>query len=159
MSGEADKSHLRLLLFGIFLQSINMNNKTVILLVEDDAFLSSLLQLKLQKEQFKVIHAKDGDEAIDLLTRQGLKPDLMLLDLILPKKNGFEVLETIRQDPQIEKLPVIIISNLGQPSDIERGKSLGVIDYFVKARLSIDDLVDKVKTETEKKTTSPQINS
>jgi len=76
-----------------------------------------------------------------------VKPDLVLLDLILPKKNGFEVLETIRQEPTLEKLPVIIISNLGQPSDIERGKSLGVIDYFVKARLSIDELVNKVKED------------
>jgi len=125
-------------------------SQPTILLVEDDPFLSSLLQLKLQKENFKVIHAADGEEAINLLTQQGLKPDLMLLDLILPKKNGFEVLETIRQDPQVEKLPVIIISNLGQPSDIERGKSLGVIDYFVKARLSIDDLVNKIKTEAKK---------
>jgi len=125
-----------------------------ILLVEDDPFLSSLLQLKLQKENFKVIRAADGEEAINLLTQQGLKPNLMLLDLILPKRNGFEVLETIRQDPQLEKLPVIIISNLGQPSDIERGKSLGVIDYFVKARLSIDDLVNKVKMETKKEESS-----
>ena len=124
-----------------------MPTKSTILLVEDDPFLSSLLQLKLQKSNFKVIRAADGEEAITLLTQQGLRPDLMLLDLILPKKNGFEVLETIRQDPQLEKLPVIIISNLGQPSDIERGKSLGVIDYFVKARLSIDDLVNKVETE------------
>jgi len=71
------------------------------------------------------------------------------LDLILPKKNGFEVLETIRQDPLLEKLPVIIISNLGQPSDIERGKALGVIDYFIKARLSVEELVNKVKKQTE----------
>ncbi|WP_456327755.1 response regulator [Archaeoglobus sp.] len=131
-----------------------MDIKKTILLVEDDPFLSSLLQLKLQKENFKVIRAADGDEAINLLTKQGLKPDLMLLDLILPKKNGFEVLETIRQDPSVEKLPVIIISNLGQPSDIERGKSLGVIDYFVKARLSIDDLVKKVEAEVKKTTNS-----
>jgi len=75
---------------------------------------------------------------------------LILLDLILPKKNGFEVLEIIRQDPLLEKIPVIIVSNLGQPSDIDRGKSLGVIDYFVKARLSIDELVNKVKSEVLK---------
>jgi len=132
-----------------------MNNKPTILLVEDDPFLSSILQLKLDKENFKTIRAADGEEALNLLTEQGLKPDAILLDLILPKKNGFEVLETIRQDPTLEKLPVIIISNLGQPSDIERGKSLGVIDYFVKARLSVDDLVNRIKDELTAATISP----
>lgn len=127
-----------------------MNNKPLILLVEDDPFLSSVLQLKLEKENFQLVRAVDGEEALKFLITQGLKPDLILLDLILPKKNGFEVLESIRQDPLMEKIPVIIISNLGQPSDIERGKSLGVIDYFVKARLSIDELVNKVKTEVSK---------
>ena len=126
-----------------------MNNKPTILLVEDDPFLSSVLRMKLEKESFKVIRAADGDEALNFLIEQGVKPDLILLDLILPKKNGFEVLETIRQDPLLEKLPVIIISNLGQPSDIERGKALGVIDYFIKARLSVEELVNKVKKETE----------
>ncbi|MGC8851936.1 MAG: response regulator transcription factor [Minisyncoccia bacterium] len=124
-----------------------MNNQPIILIVEDEPFLASILQLKLEKDNFKTFRASDGEEAITMLTEQGIKPDLILLDLILPKKNGFEVLETIKQDPQLEKIPVIIISNLGQPSDIERGKSLGVIDYFVKARFSIDELVDKVKEE------------
>jgi len=126
-----------------------MNDKPTILLVEDDPFLSSVLRMKLEKESFKVVRAADGDEALNFLTEQGVKPDLILLDLILPKKNGFEVLETIRQDPLLEKLPVIIISNLGQPSDIERGKALGVIDYFIKARLSVEELVNKVKKQTE----------
>jgi DNA-binding response OmpR family regulator len=126
-----------------------MNNKPTVLLIEDDPFLSSVLRMKLEKESFKVIRASDGDEALNFLTEQGVKPDLILLDLILPKKNGFEVLETIRHDPLLEKLPVIIISNLGQPSDIERGKALGVIDYFIKARLSVEELVNKVKKETK----------
>lgn len=128
-----------------------MNSKPTILLIEDDPFLSSVLRLKLEKESFRVVRAADGEEALNLLTEQGIKPDLVLLDLILPKKNGFEVLETIRQDPLLEKLPVIIISNLGQPSDIERGKALGIIDYFVKARLSIEELVDKIKQEMPSK--------
>jgi len=128
-----------------------MNDKPTILLVEDDPFLSSILQLKLDKENFKTIRVADGEEALNLLTEQGIKPDVILLDLILPKKNGFEVLETIRQDPTLEKLPVIIISNLGQPSDIDRGKALGVIDYFVKAKLSVDELVNKVREEIVKK--------
>jgi len=133
-----------------------MNNKPTILLIEDDPFLSSVLRMKLEKESFKVIRASDGDEALNFLTEQGIKPDLILLDLILPKKNGFEVLEIIRQDPLLEKLPVIIISNLGQPSDIERGKALGVIEYFVKARLSIEELVNKVKQEVKTTEEKPE---
>jgi len=134
-----------------------MTNKPTVLLVEDDPFLSSVLRMKLEKESFKVVRAADGDEALNFLIEQGIKPDLILLDLILPKKNGFEVLEIIRQDPLLEKLPVIIISNLGQPSDIERGKALGVIDYFIKARLSVEELVNKVKKEVNPHTKQGQM--
>ena len=121
--------------------------KKTILLAEDDLFLSSLLRARLIKENFNVVHAKDGEEALTFL--QSNKPDLVLLDIILPKKSGFEVLEAVRSDPQSENYPIIIISNLGQDSDIQRGKELGVIDYVIKARTSIDDLVNKVKTTVE----------
>jgi len=113
-----------------------------ILLVEDDAFLSSLLKNRLTKEGVEVIHATDGQQAIDILKKT--KPDLVLLDLILPKKSGFDVMEEVRQDPQIENTPVIIISNLGQPEDIQKGQSLGAVEYFIKAKTSIDDLVGNV---------------
>lgn len=68
------------------------------------------------------------------------KPDLILLDIILPKISGFELLETLRADPQFERAPVIIISNLGQESDVARGTALGAVQYFVKAKVSIEDL-------------------
>jgi len=117
--------------------------KTV-LLVEDDKFLSTLLKNRLEKEGLTVTHASDGEEAVNIL-RSGQKPDLTLLDVILPKKNGFEVLEEIRQDPGLTHLPIIIISNLGQDTDVARGKDLGAIEYYVKAQTSIDDLVLKIK--------------
>jgi DNA-binding response OmpR family regulator len=113
-----------------------------VLLVEDDPFLSSLLKNRLVKESIDVRHAKDGQEALDML--KDLKPDLILLDLILPKKSGFEVMEGIRQDPQLSSAPVIIVSNLGQPEDIQRGQELGAIEYFIKAKTSIDDLIGNI---------------
>jgi len=120
-------------------------NKKLVLLVEDDPFLSNILMMKLQKEGLNVVHAVDGDDALTKLNEGDY--EMVLLDLILPKKNGFEVLETMRQDTRFENTPVIIVSNLGQDSDMEKARSLGVIDYIVKERLSIDDLVNKVKSE------------
>lgn len=114
-----------------------------ILLVEDDKFLSSLLKNRLEKEGITVVYAPDGDTALNALRSQ--KVDLVLLDIILPKKNGFEVLEEIQGDPSLRDSPVIIISNLGQDSDVVRGKDLGAIGYYVKAQTSIDDLVSKIK--------------
>lgn len=116
---------------------------TKILLVEDDPFLSSLLRNRLQKEGLDIVVVKDGEEALDVLKKGQFS--LVLLDIILPKKSGFEVMEDIRQNPAMEQVPVIIISNLGQPEDVTRGQQLGAIDYFIKAKTSIDDLVFKIK--------------
>jgi DNA-binding response OmpR family regulator len=118
-----------------------------ILLVEDDPFLSSLLKNRLQKEGFEVVYARDGEEAITALRTTPVQ--LVLLDIILPKRSGFEVMEEIRTDGEVKlqnaNLPIIVISNLGQPEDMEKGKALGAIEYFVKAKTSIDDLVGRVK--------------
>jgi len=113
-----------------------------ILLIEDDQFLSSLLKNRLTREGVEVIHAADGESALAVL--KTTKPDLILLDIILPKKSGFEVMEEIRQDPQLENAPVIIISNLGQPEDVQKGQELGAVEYFIKAKTSIDDLIQNV---------------
>ncbi len=125
------------------------NQNAKVLLVEDDPFLSNLLKVRLQKENVDVILAKDGEEALDRIEAE--KPGLVLLDLILPKKSGFEVLEKTSVDPQLKDMPIIIISNLGQTSDIQRGKELGAVEYYVKAKISIDDLVGKVKNFLVKK--------
>src|SRR3989344_2718037 len=114
-----------------------------VLLVEDDIFLSSLLKNRLQKEGIEVLLAKDGKEALNIL--KSTKPDLILLDLILPEKSGFEVMGDMRSDPQFQEAPIVVISNLGQPEDITRSQELGAVEYFVKAQTSIDDLVKRVK--------------
>jgi len=114
-----------------------------ILLIEDDIFLSSLLGNRLKKEGFEVLNIKSGTEAV-----KGMKtflPDLILLDLILPGKSGFEVMEEINADPQAQKTPIIVLSNLGQDTDMTRGKGLGAVQYVVKARITIDDLVKQIR--------------
>ena len=114
-----------------------------ILLIEDDPFLSSLLGNRLKKEGFDLLAVKSGNEVVKTLKNSAI--DLVLLDIILPDKSGFEVLEDIKSDPQVAKTPVIIISNLGQDKDIEKAKDLGIVDYVVKSKISIDDLVKKIK--------------
>ncbi|MBI4991754.1 MAG: response regulator [Candidatus Harrisonbacteria bacterium] len=114
-----------------------------ILLIEDDPFLSSLLGNRLKREGFDLVSVKSGSEAAK--AAQAQKPDLILLDLILPGKSGFEVLEEIRAVSETAKIPVIIISNLGQDTDVERGRELGVADYIVKAKVTIDELVSKIR--------------
>jgi DNA-binding response OmpR family regulator len=114
-----------------------------ILLIEDDPFLSSLLKARFIKDGFDITHAATGDEGVKMLLQGGF--DLVLLDLILPGKSGFEVMEEINNNPSAPKIPILIISNLGQDSDIEKGKELGAVGYLIKARTSIDSLISKAK--------------
>ena len=114
-----------------------------LLLVEDDQFLLSLLEHRLKKKQVKYSVAQTGDEALKAIKKH--RPDVILLDIILPNKSGFEVLSEMRSDPQFAKTTVIIISNLGQPEDIQQGRALGAKDYLVKSDLSLDDVIKKVR--------------
>ncbi len=119
-------------------------NKKKVLVAEDDPSLSQILTSRLTRAGVEVVKAKDGEEALKVIRE--VKPDLILLDLILPGKyDGFEVLQKIQEDPALEGCSVVIISNLGQESDIQRGKKLGAVEYFVKAKTSIDDLIKKIE--------------
>lgn len=122
--------------------------KTKILVVEDETFLVKIYSVKLAKEGYDVQIATDGEAAI--ASAKSFKPDLILLDLILPKVNGFEALEEIRKMPETKDTPVIVLSNLGQQEDVKRAESLGADDYLVKANFSIQDVVEKIKTVLEK---------
>jgi len=115
-----------------------------ILLVEDEPLLGNLLKQRLEKEGFLVMLARDGESALSALKTE--KPDLVLLDIILPKISGFELMEKVQADPTIQKVPIVIISNLGQESDLERGQALGAVGYFIKARISMEDLVGQVRS-------------
>jgi two-component system chemotaxis sensor kinase CheA len=112
-----------------------------ILLVEDDNFLSELLSKKLMESNATMMRAADGEEAIKMV-KANPKFDLILLDLMLPKVGGFEVMEAINADPKIAGTPIIILSNLGQKNDVEKGVSLGAKKFLVKAILSLDEIVD-----------------
>jgi len=114
-----------------------------ILIVEDDKFLRELISRKLITENFEVVEAVDGEEGIRKAKEEG--PDLILLDLILPGTDGFEVLATIKNNSSLSAIPVIILSNLGQKEDIEKGLKMGASDYLIKAHFTPREIIDKIK--------------
>jgi len=114
-----------------------------ILVIEDDKFLRELISRKLTGEGFDVLEAVDGEEGIKKI-KEG-KPDLVLLDLILPSIDGFEVLTRVRDDPEVSSIPVIILSNLGQREEVEKGLKLGAIDYLIKAHFTPGEIIEKIK--------------
>lgn len=118
-----------------------------ILIIEDDKFLRELIAQKLIKENYDVSEAVDGEEGIKKVQdslQAGQLPDLILLDLILPGIDGFEVLSKLKEDPLLAQIPVIILSNLGQKEDIERGLKLGAIDYLIKAHFTPGEIIEKI---------------
>lgn len=121
-----------------------MNAPVSILLVEDDSFISGMYQAKLSSLGYKVELQEDGEAAAARLSQDPL-PDLLLLDVVLPKKDGFEILEALRADNRTKKLPVILLTNLGQKPDVERGISLGADDYIIKAHYTPSEVVEKIK--------------
>lgn len=114
-----------------------------ILVVEDEEVLSKVFQEKLEKSGYEVKVAADGDTA--LTVAKSFNPDAIVLDLLLPKKNGFEVLEILKSDQALKTIPVVIVSNLGEDSDIKRALSLGAADYYVKSEHPINEIVEKIK--------------
>lgn len=118
-----------------------------ILVVEDEQMLAKIIGMKLEEEHFEVIHAYDGQQAYDILAGEEL-PDLVLLDVLLPKMSGFDVLEKLRSEGK--KLPrVIVFSNFAQQADVERAHALGAIDYIVKAAFSPAEILSKIKAVLE----------
>ena len=115
-----------------------------ILLIEDDRFLRDLIVQKLLKEGFEVVEGINGEEGLKKMGEE--KPNLVLLDLILPGIDGFEVLTQIKQNPETASTPVLILSNLGQQEDIEKGLKLGAADFLIKAHFTPGEIIAKVKT-------------
>ncbi|MEI6533480.1 MAG: response regulator [Candidatus Roizmanbacteria bacterium] len=115
-----------------------------ILVAEDDIFLASAYRIKLTKVGYEVQIARDGAEVFTYLENK--IPDLILLDLIMPLKNGFDVLTELKKNIKWSNVPIIIASNLGQKDDIDKGMSLGATDYVVKSDISLEQLVEKIQT-------------
>jgi DNA-binding response OmpR family regulator len=114
-----------------------------ILLVEDDDSLANVYTTRLQAEGFDVRRVANGEEA--LATALSYKPDLVLLDVMMPKVSGFDVLDILRNTPETASLKVIMLTALSQDSDVERAKQLGVDEYLVKSQVVIADVVDKIR--------------
>lgn len=116
-----------------------------ILIVEDEKILSDLLEKKLREEGYEVSVAENGEKGLEKMREE--KFDLILLDIIMPKMGGFEVLEEMQKDENLKEIPVIVISNSGQPVEISRALELGVKDYIVKTEFDPNEVVEKVKRQ------------
>ena len=126
----------------------NAKQNVKVLIVEDDVMLNKIYQTKLGIVGYKVFAAYDGEEGIKKM--EEAVPNIVLLDLMLPKKNGFEVLEIVKQNIKLNHIPVIILSNLGQGDDIERGKALGADDFLVKSNVKLEMVLEKIEQVLQK---------
>jgi len=126
-----------------------MADKQKILLIEDDPFIYEMYTTKFERAGYGVEVASTGKEALELLKE--LRPDIVLLDILIPEMDGFEVLAAIRKNPSLKDIPVVMLTNLGQKEDIERGEKLGARAYIVKAHFTPQEVVNKVKSILENK--------
>lgn len=114
-----------------------------VLIIEDEEVLAKVFAEKLAQVHFETLIAADGEEGLKLARSKN--PDVIILDLLLPKKDGFEVLKEVKASPELAQIPVVVVSNLGEDEDIKRAFSLGADDYFVKVQHPINEIVEKVK--------------
>ncbi len=117
--------------------------KVKVLVVEDDSFLAGIYTTKLGLEGFEVLSAGDGEAGLKMAKKE--IPDIILLDILMPKMDGFEVLDELKKDPTTQKIPVIVLTNLGQKEDVERGLKGGAADYLIKAHFVPADTVAKIR--------------
>src|SRR5690606_35088939 len=120
-----------------------MDTKKKILLVEDDTALAAVYKSRLELEGFETREVNNGEEALSVAVE--FRPDLILLDAMMPKISGFDVLDILRNTPETTNIRVIMLTALSQPKDKERAESLGVDDYLVKSQVVIGDVVDRIK--------------
>jgi len=121
---------------------MNDIQKKKILLIEDDSFISQMYSMKFRQLPFDFLVAKDGAQGLEMIKKE--KPDLVLLDIILPEIDGFEVLRILKEDPELRSIPVVLLTNLGQQENTQKGMAMGAKDYIIKAHSTPQEVVDKV---------------
>lgn len=124
------------------------DKKIKILLIEDEEMLANMYEVKFKNEGYDLVKAMDG--AMGLEMAKSMAPDFILLDIIMPKMDGFSVLKSLKEDPSTKNMPVMLLTNLGQDEDVQRGKQLGAVGYLVKANITPSEVVASVKRELEK---------
>ncbi len=122
---------------------MDKNKKTKVLIIEDDSYISDMYKIKFESENFETIVASNGIEGIKFLEK--VVPDIILLDIVMPKVDGFSVLKTIKKNSKLDKVPVILLTNLSQKENIERGFELGANSYIIKAHFTPSEVVEKIK--------------
>ncbi len=136
--------------FGKILNSkkdvVNLEGKKIVW-VEDDQFLNDIIARKLSLTKSSFFHASEGEEALALIAKE--MPDVVMLDIILSGMDGFEILRRIKADPKIKHIPIILLSNLGQQSDIEKGKTLGAVRFLIKATVTPNEIIDQLREVLE----------
>jgi len=120
-----------------------MDKKVKLLIIEDDLFLLNMYASKFELEGFDVVLAEDGEKGWKTAIKD--MPDVILLDIMMPKMNGFEVLEKLKSDNKVSKIPVILLTNLSQKDEIERAMNLGAADFLIKAHFRPSEVVEKIK--------------
>jgi DNA-binding response OmpR family regulator len=128
---------------------MDKNKKMKVLIIEDDSYISDMYKIKLEADDFEAVIASDGMTGMKMLRRQ--RPDAVLLDIIMPKMDGFSILKSIKEDPKLKEVPVILLTNLSQKENIKRGFDLGAADYVIKAHFTPSEVVKKVKNVLARK--------
>ena len=119
-----------------------------VLLVEDDDFLRDICEIKLKKEGFNVTTSADGIDAFKKI--KDIKPQLVLLDVILPGMDGFDILKQTKENVETTLIPIIMLTNLGQNDEVQKGLDMGAEDYIIKAHFTVDEIVEKVRSIIKK---------
>lgn len=114
-----------------------------VLIIEDDKFIAEAIVMKFKENGFGVGHLENGEKVVAEVIAQ--KPDAIILDVILPGKDGFEILKDLKKDNKTKDIPVIIVSNLGTKEDLEKGRQLGAVDFMIKATVTPENIVGKTK--------------
>ena len=121
------------------------NKKIKIILIEDEEMLANMYEVKFSNEGFDIEKALDGESGLE--KAKNILPDFILLDIIMPKMDGFAVLKALKEDVKTKNIPVMLLTNLGQEEDIERGNELGIVGYLVKANTTPSEVVEAVKNK------------